>query len=300
MSSEIIGLDNLKKLFEKEDIFNLEAFFDSTEQKPTSFNGYSMSPYTKKIYDSIPDEEKSDFLKNIIDDDKKIQIIENNELDMAYNPEYLLYDYLEYFISYFFKCPVCKKKTLKKYANISMPVIDILCINEEHPLDRTRFFQIKTTSGNLFNGKPYFSKKKKFIHVGSYRYGYNIHNITNFTEEKYKNMLIGYICIEYKVDGNFIKINRKNSFYIIPDIADFPRYIYNETNNKILHFYTEPLEITDLYNSNNIYRYYFFKPTRIRNRLYLPRQKLEYDKHDKYYKLYIKYKTKYNKFNKIK
>jgi hypothetical protein len=295
-----INLEKIKILFETQDVLSLKLSDtrDIKEDPLPSYDSFIMSPFSKRIYDSLTTEEKPRFKRDLYLDNVKISIIENKFLDEIYNPDYKLYDYLEYFISYFFRCPVCRNKTLRKYANISMPIIDIVCINNDHPENKTRYFQIKTTNGALHFGEPYFSKSERFINIGSYKYGYNVHNITNTTEEQYRNMLIGYICIEYIYNemSENITINYNNSFYLIPELLDIPFYNYI-TRNKI-SFIGEPKDIRDIYDNITIPKYYFFTPKIKPNPLNLPSKQLLFDE-NKYYKLYIKYKIKYLRLKNI-
>ena len=153
--------------------------------------------------------------------------------------------YLEYWVCMRLHCPGCGGKFVK-YAYPNMPVIDIRCSNLTHNIETEGpiYYQVKTTTGaNFANGgnyPKYFSLKDNYIHVGSKRFGFNCHNI-KYTDNK--DILIGYICIEYNEDEtkNKIKINANNSFIIKPkcnyeqtdqkDISDdyYYRYIDNLT-----------------------------------------------------------------------
>jgi hypothetical protein len=305
-----IGLEKLKELFESQDLLSLKLSDTriKLEDKPPSYGRYEMSPFTKRIYDSLTTAEKPRFRRDIELDNAKIDLIEKMSLDEAYNPEEQMYDYLEYFISYFFRCPVCRQISFRKYANISMPVIDVVCINKYHPENKTRYFQIKTTNGSEHFFEPYFSKTAKFIKVGSNRFGYNIHNISNKTDIKYQNLQIGYICIQYIYDERLdhIKINYDNSFYIVPKLLDRPYYTYLRSNK--ISFSGTPGDIRDIYDDIKIPKYFFFIPRIKTNPLMLSIRQPKFGDDagagdvgagagagmaDKYYKLYIKYKIKY-------
>ena len=290
-----IDLDKIKYLFENEAILELELLEDRVRIDEEVKEEYVLTPYTKKIYESLDTVEKDKFIKDIIIDDIKIRDLENKINDLNYNPDPLIYDYLEYIISYFSKCPVCGMNTLRKYANISMPVIDIVCIND-HPPNKTRYFQIKTSNGNLFKGLPYFSKTDKFIKVGSRKYGENVHKITNDIKYNgYQDMLIGYICIEYTNLEDIIKVNISNSFYIIPEVTNYLQYQYIENNT--IKFNTPPKNLSEIFNFNNIPKNLFFNTRIIRNKLEL---KIRQPIFDKYKHLYLKYKSKYLKLKKLK
>lgn len=291
-----IELDKIKYLFENEDILELELLRERVRIKEEVKEDYLLTPYTKKIYESLDTVEKARFIEDIMIDDIKIRDIENKINDVNYNPDPLIYDYLEYIISYFSKCPVCGMNTLRKYANISMPIIDIVCIND-HPPNKTRYFQIKTSNGTLFKGLPYFSKREKFIKVGSRKYGENVHKITNNIKyNDYQDMLIGYICIEYTNLEDKIKINPTNSFYIIPETSNNIEYQYIENN--IIKFNTQPKNLFDIFNFIDIPKNLFFNTRIIKNKLGLKIKQPLFE--NKYYKLYLKYKKKYLKLKKLK
>lgn len=295
-----IELDKIKYLFENEDILELELLRERVKIDEEVKEDYLLTPYTKKIYESLDTVEKARFIEDIMIDDIKIRDLENKINDVNYNPDPLIYDYLEYIISYFSKCPVCGMNTLRKYANISMPIIDIVCIND-HPPNKTRYFQIKTSNGTLFKGLPYFSKRGKFIKVGSRKFGENVHKITNDIKyNDYQDMLIGYICIEYTNLEDTIKVNTSNSFYIIPEVSNNLEYQYIENNT--IKFNTVPKNLSDIFNFNIIPKNLFFKTRIVKNKLGIKIRQPIFGKYkvDKYYKLYLKYKKKYLKLKKIK
>jgi hypothetical protein len=102
-----------------------------------------------------------------------------------------------------------------------MPVVDIRCSNINHNIEihGPIYYQVKTTTGaNFANGgkyPKYFSLKDNYIHIGSKRFGFNCHNI-KYSDNK--DILIGYICIEYNENEitNKLIINSDNSFIIKP------------------------------------------------------------------------------------
>lgn len=161
---------------------------------------------------------------------------------------------IEYFISINLPCPVCSKKTLKLYSSDSMPVIDLICINQDsNDLHnrKTRYFQVKT---QVSDENDYFTKD--IINVGSINSGFNSHSIKVKDINFNKNTLIGYICIKlykYHADDltknqNIYKIDFNNSFIIIPkdydvlknisDLQDEFYYTYTSTTTK--DYYIKP------------------------------------------------------------
>jgi hypothetical protein len=125
---------------------------------------------------------------------------------------------LEYWVCINIPCPGCGKK-LYKYANPSMPAVDVKCNNTHTPAMGPRFYQIKTTVANrIYKKYKYFSLENQYICVGSYRYGYNCHIMTPGSSSI--DILVGYICIEYKeIQENKIKIEGGSSFILIPNLS---------------------------------------------------------------------------------
>lgn len=123
-------------------------------------------------------------------------------------------------------CPCCgENQTLRRYLSDSMPVIDLVCINPLHTLDHgVKFFQVKTSNGSSFLGKPYFlydSSKTNInantIHVGSRVWGEPVHSITPRDSLLNKKILCGYICISYSDNESTLSINLRNSFIVLPE-----------------------------------------------------------------------------------
>ena len=162
-----------------------------------------------------------------IDDDAiaNLQLI-NDEHDQEY-VKYENENYgkpIECWIADNMSCPCCDLQTLRRYANVSMPIIDLVCINPEHTIKNgVKFFQVKTSNGNLFNELPYFNYDEtnadvnaNTIHVGSVRWGKTVHEITPNNTEFEKRILCGYICIQFNKIDDKIKFDFKKSFIVLP------------------------------------------------------------------------------------
>lgn len=288
-----VDLQKLKILFTQTPIVDLQLIKEEEIPKPTEFIN-AFTPETAKIYEYLPAIERDEFLKQVQKDNEIINRIDN-QMDVEYNPLYLSPDYLENLVSFFFKCPGCGKVSLKKYLPKNMPVIDVVCINTLHPSNRTRFFQIKTTeNGKKFKDSEYFSKSDRYIHVGSQIYGFNAHKVSSIDDKEY---LIGYICINYTLVGDRIRINKSKSFYLNPNIGEINRetifYEYIEENK--ISFNIIPSEITDLIDKPLFERdLTFFESKPYENTLFDPEMlKLKRQLIFENKKKYMKYKKKY-------
>jgi len=133
-----------------------------------------------------------------------------------------------------------------------MPIVDVICVSDKHDIDEfkllPRFFQIKATTGAMVRRRFYFSRRRRYIHVGSKRYGRNVHlNLKNKREddETYNDINVGYICIQYHVDrDNNLIFNNKKSFFISPPLSYFLNYKY--INNNLIRFRSDTHNITEL------------------------------------------------------
>ena len=161
----------------------------------------------KKDDDKILQREKKDYMNDSDFNEK----LENNAIGL----------YMEAYVSVFGKCPGCGKNTLKCYDDMSIPVVDVICINrtpqgiESHKI-YPRIFQIKVS----LNNSTYFTKD--YIHVGSQRYGYNSH-MAPVKDTKYNNIVVGYICIHLddgKEEGMY-NINKSKSYVLLPRLNAF-------------------------------------------------------------------------------
>lgn len=107
-------------------------------------------------------------------------------------------------------CPLCGMKTLRKYKNKIMPIVDLICINPIHLIKKECFvYQIKSTTQE--NG--YFSLSKKYIKIGKNYLSSYIHTSNDIL------LRPGYICIKYSFnnDKTIIDIDTKKSFILLPN-----------------------------------------------------------------------------------
>ncbi len=186
----------------------------------------AFSPKSADILATFSPDTQMRLARDFIKDEEYIKSqVDKLELD---DPNYLNYNNpkvgsdLEYWVCVNITCPGCKG-TLYKYASPSMPAVDVRCINPNHTLaDGPKYYQIKATeSGKTFNGYKYFSYDDKYICVGSVRFGYNCHVMTY--DDKYKDILIGYICLAYNyINDNKITLDKIKSFILIPNLLFTP------------------------------------------------------------------------------
>jgi hypothetical protein len=110
-----------------------------------------------------------------------------------------------------------------------MPAVDVICIN--HNIEYgVMYFQIKATLSGREDvyGLKYFSYDENYVCTGSKRFGYNCH-IIKANDYTNRDLLIGYICIEYKMrDSNNIIINIQKSFLLLPNTNFFPTIQQND------------------------------------------------------------------------
>lgn len=196
-------------------------------------NEDSLSPQSQSLLSYFsPDTQKRlarDFHLDEIAINEKLKVLEVDD------PNYVNYNasgvgtYLELWTCVNIVCPGCGGK-LYKYANPNMPVIDVKCINPEHKLGPV-YYQIKATEkGKVFNNYKYFSYEEEYVSTGSIKYGYNCHEI-KANDYLSRDILIGYICIEYKYADpllNSIMIDMNTSFLLIPNLEFKPTSIQND------------------------------------------------------------------------
>jgi hypothetical protein len=194
---------------------------------PIYLNEYYLNLTPEILKNLTPLDEKK-MINDFEIDDKYIEKLRlNNE---TYDSEYVLYENygktIECWIADNMSCPCCKTdNSLRRYANESMPIIDLVCVNPAHTIKNgVKFFQVKTSNGNFFNELPYFNYDESesninanTIHVGSVRWGHSVHNITPNNPEFEKRILCGYICIQFD-DRRSDKIifDLEKSFIVLP------------------------------------------------------------------------------------
>ena len=230
---------------------------------------YKLSPQSQMLLELFSPETQKRLARDFYFDDIKI----NEKLlkDEIEDPTYIYFDnkgvglYLELWVCVNIPCPGCGDK-LYKYANPNMPVVDVKCINPSHdnhmgPI----YYQIKATEqGTEYAGFKYFSYDEEYICVGSINYGYNCH-VIKATNLEDRDLLVGYICIEYKYhDFNSIIIDMNKSFVLIPNL-DFNPHPSQMDWNYYDYILTRPISVIK-FNNNMIKKFRFsdlYKPLSI-------------------------------------
>lgn len=227
----------------------------------------TLSPNSQLLLSLFTPETQKRLARDFYLDD--IEINKKLLKDEIEDPTYIYFNnsgvglYLELWVCVNIKCPGCGD-TLYKYANPNMPAVDVRCINPSHnntlgPL----YYQIKATQkGVTYAGLKYFSYDEEYICVGSYKYGHNCHEIKadNIID---RDLLIGYICIEYIYkDMNNINIDMNKSFILIPNLQFVPA---NTLQMEWTYYHYEKIVPVPVikFNTNMINKYRFsdlYKP----------------------------------------
>jgi hypothetical protein len=208
-------------------------------QQDPAAKKFALSPYSENLLSFFSPDTQKRLRRDFYEDDQEInKIIERNTID---DPLFIFFDnsgvgiYLELWVCVNIPCPGCNHK-LYKYANPGMPVVDVRCINTDHNIG-PKYYQIKATQqGKTYRGRQYFSLQEEYICVGSDRFGYNCHVVRADEPIINRQILIGYICIEYNYnDDNHIIIDMTKSFLLIPNLQFVPHnewtyYHYESTN----------------------------------------------------------------------
>lgn len=240
-----ISISDLYKLFFTKNLVNVTEYDSVTPLKQTKKQDEGLlTPISKSIYDSVSPLSKPYILRDLLKNTESLEAIEtkNEQLD----PDYIekmensgLGFYMENFISVYGFCPVCGQKTLRKYAQSNIPVVDLICINKEYHITNNKcfIFQVKISMTN-----EYFSLKNEYLVVGSRIYGEVAHLHKGSESIKNKVVVPGYICIKMSPDPINIQnylIDYRNSFVLVPD--------YNNISNKYYYTY---LNIKNKYGRN--------------------------------------------------
>ena len=177
------------------------------------------------------------------------------------DPVYIYFDpkgvgiYLELWVCVNISCPGCGNK-LYKYANPNMPVVDVICVNPFHnnkmgPI----YYQIKATEKDkTYLGYKYFSYDENYVSTGSIRYGRICHEI-KADDIQSRDILIGYICIEYKyINDNTINIDMDKSFILKPNCQFRPNIFQKElTYYKYIRIVPSPIvSFKDSFDNNMV------------------------------------------------
>lgn len=193
-----------------------------------------LTPMSKKIYDATSPRSKPYVLADMKSDD---EILLKSELATD-DPDYIekmenngLGFFMENFITAYGTCPICGMKTLRKYVNSNIPVVDFVCDNTEYHLNnKTCFvFQLKISLTN-----NYFDLNKRTISVGSVAYGEPAHLVDGTESQKNKIVVPAYILIRmyrHKTKLQSYIIDHKNSFVLIPN--------YKNKTNDTYYKYTD-------------------------------------------------------------
>ena len=275
-------------------------------EKNQSTEEYSLSPNAKKILEHLTPLSKERMIIDMTNDD--IDIEKSELLYEENDPLYTYFEnndvgiFMELWICSNLLCPGCKKGKLLKYLNPNMPVVDVMCSNDNHKFeDGPKYYQIKSSEKNtFFRGSRYFNLKDKYIHIGSIKYGKLCHQIKLGDSFDKKRILIGYICVEYvKINDRFISIDLNNSFILIPKLnlipttpieSDLEYYTYIDTKIPKITFNPLLFDIFTfkMYNNDRL-----FKNINIDlifdMIVFIP----EYLKLKLFEKKYLKYKKKY-------
>lgn len=186
---------------------------------PTKITKYSdyilnLTPYLKSY---ITPSKLDNYVRDIEHDNELIEKIRLATDDSEYIDKQNYGKLVETWFADNCSCPVCGSFSLRRYAKDNFPVIDFVCINQEHTFDDgVKFFQVKSTTTN-FEEFKYFDYSEKTIHTGSYKYGKIVHKINVLDDNLTKKVLIGYICITVEPKNDYLKINKTKSFFVLPN-----------------------------------------------------------------------------------
>ncbi len=196
-----------------------------TPARSSTKETYPFTTLSRELYNAISPDNQDHFLEVLRQDDiiirSKFNIEDKpfNEIDGSE-----MGVYIESWLCANLFCPGCGDKTLYKYSHPNMPVIDVACVNKAHVLEHgPRYYQIKATQNigdyKYFTRQPIPLSPTGYIKVGSKRYGKFSHQAL-VTNDDDKDLVIGYICIIFKQEGNMkITINPDESFILIPDLT---------------------------------------------------------------------------------
>ena len=161
----------------------------------------ALTPFSKQLAKSVATPDRPEFIKGLLQDDADIQGLES--IDDLEDPDYVekmansgLGFFVEDFLSFHGRCPVCKQKTLRKYSISNMPVIDLICTNKRYHIKTKTptcfLYQVKIKVGD----SRYFDYTHKYINIGSKAKGYNSHEVLGFRGIEHKLVVNRYICLK--------------------------------------------------------------------------------------------------------
>lgn len=228
ITSKLISDDNLDEENKSQTKYSYITPIKIKNNKPSYLADYTIN-LTHKLTEYLTPISKKRMLKDIEKDNDIL--VKLSKMDEKTDPDYINYEnygkLIESWLSDNLACPCCGSYSLKRYFKSNMPIIDVVCINPYHTLERgVRFFQIKTSNGKPFMDIPYFiydskNPKKNHIHVGSRKYGEISHQIKVSDNDFDKKILIGYICLTYEEKDNLKIIKNKNKSFIVLPIIDY-------------------------------------------------------------------------------
>lgn len=222
-----------------------------------------------------------EILNEFEQDDKDVleQIAKKTKIEDDSDSEYVETGnkgkYIECWIADNMCCPCCGENSLRRYVKDNMPCIDLICINPKHKFHNgVKFFQVKAKKESIESTiYSNFNLGSRQIHTGSKNIGKYIHNI--YTNNDFYNLLIGYICIEYKLSvienvGEKILITNK-SFVVLPKIyleqkKNLFRDEFEDKDNKKIDFEDKIINLDKLniivnnitYDDNKKNLYYWY------------------------------------------
>ncbi|XWV25935.1 hypothetical protein QJ857_gp1145 [Tupanvirus soda lake] len=226
MIKTTIDVNDLYKKFFGKYLVHLEKYVPKTPtKKHPPKEGLLLTPLSKSIYESVSPRSKPYLLKDLMANNKIIEEIESkiDEFDPDYQEKLEnngLGFFMENIISVYGLCPVCGQRTLRKYEQSNVPVVDLVCTNHEYHLENNKcfIFQVKISLTN-----NYFSLRGQNIVVGSKIYGEIAHIHKGSDDPFIKIIVPGYICIKLNSDAintQTYTIDHRNSFVLVPNYND--------------------------------------------------------------------------------
>lgn len=265
-SDSYIPAINLYDLYFTNQISNIEQIklnSENVNQSDVILSGVipNLTPLSRMIYKSVSTPDRPKLIQDLLKDDMMIESLEQK--DYLNDPDYLeklengaLGFYMEKYISYYGKCPVCEEFSLRKYVMSNVPVVDFICINRKYHESKNEcfLFQLKTSTNDF-----YFNRSKEYISIGSKRFGYNSHIVKASDNISKKFLVVGYICINLEeVSVSYMqkmvshyKINNNKSFVIIPDLSEnkdeyYYKYIGNILDKNIIRWDNKLVNVKEI------------------------------------------------------
>lgn len=172
---------------------------------------------------------------------------------------------IEDYLAEHLPCPYCGNKTLRSYVRKNMATVDLICISDDHDVEKWPiFFQVKAShipevhpykdmvhdvnqviSGSIVRGYPYFTLNnsrntdiKNSILTGSFREGNIIHRINIDSDKNEKMLLMAYICVGYRDTDYGYEILPDKSFTVLPDKKSVSgRHLFHSPSNSDNYYF---------------------------------------------------------------